>query len=79
MTKTSTNWLGAVLTSAPLGRGIDLTPLVLAGGLLVVVLGGCSSSETVEVAGTVSWDGKPLPDGEIVFVAHDGRSTVGAG
>lgn len=53
--------------------------LIMAGWLLGVFLGGCSRSETVEVAGTVTWEGKPLSGGEIVFVPDDRRSTVGAG
>jgi hypothetical protein len=42
---------------------------LLVGGTL-----GCGSSkpEMVDVSGTVTLDGKPLPDGYIVFVADDG-------
>jgi len=42
---------------------------VLGLGLMVFV-GGCGPSEpkTYPVSGTVTWNGEPLPDGDIVFI-----------
>ena len=45
---------------------------------VVVPLAGCGPSgpETYEVSGTVTFDGKPVPDGEIVF--RDAEGTAGS-
>ncbi len=39
---------------------------------------GCSNG-TYEVSGTVTWQGKPLPSGHIVFSDPHGQSTPAAG
>jgi hypothetical protein len=52
-----------------------LTALVLA----LPVLAGCGGEQPAEVTGTVRIDGRPLPDGEIIFEAADGSKTPAAG
>jgi hypothetical protein len=40
--------------------------------LVVVLLPGCSTGpRTYKVSGTVTFDGKPLPDGDILFISLD--------
>ena len=43
-------------------------------GVLCWTLVGCQPSKpaTVAVSGTVTWQGKPLPAGDVLFVAEDG-------
>ena len=43
--------------------------------LSVVVLAGCGSSgpETCTVTGTVTWNGSPLAQGNILFTSEDGK------
>jgi hypothetical protein len=50
-----------------------------------VLLAGCKRSDLVEVTGEVTWEGKPLPTGEIVFFSpeksippHAGRIVNGS-
>ena len=45
---------------------------------LVLVL-GCSRSETVEVSGSVTWEDAPMPHGDIVFYALDPHVPAAAG
>jgi hypothetical protein len=40
---------------------------------------GCSESELVTVTGKVSWEGAPMPIGEVVFVPTDNRTSPSAG
>ncbi len=49
--------------------------------LSALVLGGCGSSgpETYPVSGTVTWNGKPLPEGHIIFSPVDGAVAPDAG
>ena len=46
-------------------------------GLMVLV--GCSRSDTVEVSGLVTWNGEAMPQGDIVFVAADPHIAAAAG
>ncbi|MBN9121307.1 MAG: hypothetical protein J0I06_19505 [Planctomycetes bacterium] len=39
---------------------------------------GCGGERPAEVTGTVKIDGKPLPEGEIIFEAADGSKAPGA-
>jgi hypothetical protein len=50
----------------------------LALALTVVALPGCGGGLS-EVSGTVKMDGKPLPEGEIIFEAADGKATPAGG
>jgi hypothetical protein len=51
------------------------------GGFLValLLLAGCDRDNTVEVKGTVQFDGKPIEDGSINFVPADGKSQTAGG
>jgi hypothetical protein len=45
------------------------------------VLSGCGSSgrpDLAQVSGTITMDGKPLPDAQVVFSPADGRPSTGA-
>jgi hypothetical protein len=44
-----------------------------------LLLTGCAESEYVTVTGTVTWNGAPLPIGEVVFAPADNRTSPGAG
>jgi hypothetical protein len=46
---------------------------------VAVLLSGCGGESLAEVSGTVWIDGKPLPRGEIIFEAADGKKTPAAG
>jgi hypothetical protein len=51
-------------------------------GLMCVVPGlltGCGSSEFETVTGTVTFDGQPLPDGDIIFQPSDPKHGPDAG
>ncbi len=50
--------------------------LAIAGLTLLV---GCAGEREAEVSGSVNIDGKPLPEGEIIFEASDGSKTPGTG
>jgi hypothetical protein len=50
------------------------TAALLLGAALLVLASGCGSSPS-EVTGTVMVDGKPLPEGEIIFEAADSKTT----
>ena len=52
--------------------------LALALVLALPLLAGCSGEQLAEVTGTVKIDGKPLPEGEIIFEAADGNTTPAA-
>ena len=49
--------------------------------LLVLLVAGCGPSgpETYPVSGTVTWNGDPLPEGDIVFSPVDGSIAPDAG
>jgi hypothetical protein len=47
--------------------------------VVVALVLGCSSDPHVEVSGAVTFDGKPLERGEIIFVAADGSVTPAGG
>lgn len=44
-----------------------------------VVTLGCSHPDTVEVSGSVEWDGAPIPQGDIVFFSLDPHVPPAAG
>ncbi len=50
-------------------------------GLLVMVVAGCGPSGpvTYPVSGTVTWEGNPLAEGQIVFTPVDGSIAPDAG
>jgi hypothetical protein len=50
-------------------------------GLTALLLAGCSSSgpPTYDVSGAVTWNGNPLPQGDILFVPLDGNGVPDAG
>jgi hypothetical protein len=50
-------------------RGIAPTILLPA----MLVLAGCGHSKVAEVSGTITYDGKPLQEGAIVFFPADGN------
>ena len=45
----------------------------------IVSLVGCSRPETVEVSGTVTWEGAPIANGDIVFASIDPHMPAAAG
>ncbi len=45
----------------------------------VGLLAGCGGEKPAEVSGTVTFDGKTITDGDIIFEATDGSSTPAAG
>ncbi|MBP3959170.1 hypothetical protein J8F10_28330 [Gemmata sp. G18] len=47
--------------------------------LALPLLVGCDGEKSAEVSGTVTIDGKPLPEGEIIFESPDGSKTPAAG
>ena len=55
------------------------TAFLLASSILVGGCGGGSGSATYPVSGTVTWNGAPLPDGSIVFMAADDSVAPDAG
>ncbi len=46
--------------------------------LALAFAAGCGNG-ALEVTGSVTWQGKPLPEGHIVFLAQDGQTTPAAG
>jgi len=48
-------------------------------GVAVVLFAGCQTDPFVDVSGTVTLDGNPIPEGEIIFLAPDGSATPSAG
>jgi hypothetical protein len=40
---------------------------------------GCAESEYVPVSGVVTWNGAPMPSGEVIFVPADNRTSPSAG
>jgi len=46
--------------------------------LCLPLLAGCGGERPAEVSGSVTIDGKPLPDGEIIFEPADGVKTPAA-
>lgn len=51
--------------------------LLMAGMLVAVVGCGGGDGDTADVSGTVSYDGKPIENGSINFIATDGKGTGG--
>jgi hypothetical protein len=45
----------------------------------ILALFGCSHPDTVEVSGTVSWEGAAVPNGDIMFAATDPHVSAAAG
>ncbi len=45
----------------------------------VFVLAGCGGSQNAEVSGTVTFDGKPIENGSIVFLSVDGKGPTTGG
>lgn len=56
-------------------------PLLPLAGCVLALLGGagCSNDPFREVSGTVTLDGKPLPEGEIIFISPDNSTTPSTG
>jgi hypothetical protein len=52
--------------------------VALALGAALLALTGCSGDPSVTVAGTVTFDGRALEQGEIIFSSHDGSVTPAA-
>jgi len=50
-------------------------------GALALAAGGCADDgkNEVEVSGSVSIDGRPIPQGMITFLAEDGQTPTGGG
>ncbi len=58
----------------------SLNQPMLAAWAISALLGiGCAKSEYVTVTGTVTWNGAPLPVGEVIFAPADNRTSPGAG
>ena len=47
--------------------------------LLLAFMLGCSRPDTVEVTGTVTWEGAPIPHGEVAFFSVDPHIPAAAG
>jgi hypothetical protein len=47
--------------------------------LSILLLVGCSRSETVNVSGTVTWESTPIANGDIVFASIDPHIPAAAG
>jgi hypothetical protein len=45
----------------------------------IVLLVGCARPETVEVSGTVTWEGAPIANGDIIFASIDPHIPAAAG
>jgi hypothetical protein len=43
--------------------------------VILSLIAGCGGASVAEVTGTVTVDGQPLQEGEIIFEAEDGQST----
>lgn len=54
-------------------------PLFGASLLAVFLLAGCDGDPSRQVTGTVTFDGKPVPDGQIIFVDAAGKQAPDAG
>jgi hypothetical protein len=54
-------------------------PVLLVFVAVSLLSAGCSQSEFVPVTGTVTWNGAPLSDGEVIFIPEDGRTAPTAG
>ncbi|NLY01575.1 MAG: hypothetical protein GXY83_36265 [Rhodopirellula sp.] len=53
--------------------------LLLVGSLVLAGCGGSGGPSTYGVSGTVTFDGKPLPEGDIIFRDPAGQSPSAAG
>ena len=53
----------------------------VAGLLMCALVAGCSSAkkDEVEVTGSVTIDGQPVPQGVVQFIAKDGQTPTGGG
>src|SRR5688572_1148834 len=47
--------------------------------LAIMLLLGCAQRDTVEVSGNVTWNGAPVPHGDILLVADDPHIATAAG
>jgi hypothetical protein len=47
--------------------------------IFALAFAGCSESEFVTVTGNVTWNGAPMPVGEVVFYPADNRTSPSAG
>lgn len=56
---------------------IFLRSICVASALMAIA--GCAQRETVDVAGSVSWEGAAIPNGDIVFVDTDPHVPAAAG
>lgn len=45
----------------------------------IVLLSGCGRPDTVEVSGNVTWNGAPVPNGDILLVADDPHIAAAGG
>jgi hypothetical protein len=54
-------------------------PAYIALALSLVAMLGCASPETVEVSGSVTWEGAPVPHGDITFFDLDPHVPAAAG
>jgi len=60
-------------------RSRSIVALMAAFGLVVAVGCGASGPKTVEVSGTVTFDGEPVSEGDIIFKSADSSSGGSAG
>jgi hypothetical protein len=54
-------------------------PAYIAWSLALIIVAGCSRPETVEVSGAVTWEGAPVPHGDITFFDVDPHVPAAAG
>jgi hypothetical protein len=54
-------------------------PIYICWLVAITLLNGCSRSETVEVSGIATWEGAPIPNGDIVFASTDPHIAAAAG
>jgi hypothetical protein len=47
--------------------------------LALLTAAGCSKSDVVEVTGVATWEGQPMPSGEVVFLPADPKARPSAG
>jgi hypothetical protein len=62
-------------------RRVNCGRLLWAALLLPLLASGCGKGRAsmVQVSGTVTWEGQPLEEGDIIFEPLDGRTAAGAG
>jgi hypothetical protein len=54
-------------------------PLHIVYSVALLLMPGCSRPETVEVSGSVTWEGAPVPHGDITFFDLDPHVPASAG